>query len=90
MIYLGICLSLSTADLITVIGLGLDIVGIALLFWVAPEKYPDPQSSAGFAIDSDIGESWRIAQERRKWLARISLTLIVLGFMMQAFSVAYF
>ena len=37
-------------DCINVTGLALDIVGIALLFWVAPEKDPDPQSRAGFAI----------------------------------------
>ena len=72
MINLG--LYLSTADLITVIGLVLDIVGIVLLFWVAPEKYPAPQSTVFFAIEGDSRERWRIAQERRKRPARISLS----------------
>ena len=33
------------ADIWIAVGLLLDIVGIFLLFFVVPEKYPDPQSS---------------------------------------------
>ena len=83
-------LYLSTADLVTVSGLAFDIVGIILLFWVAPEKHPDPQSTAFFAIEDDSRERWRHAQKRRSRLARISLALIVLGFFLQALAVAYF
>ena len=41
-------------------------------------------------VASVSGTTCPLAQERRKRLARISLTLIVLGFRLQAFAVAYF
>ena len=36
---------MNVPDLLTVVGITLDAVGIALLFWYAPEKYPDPQTT---------------------------------------------
>ena len=77
-------------DQVIVLGLLLDIVGIVLLFWVAPEKYPDPQSRAFFAIETDLRERWQKQQVRRRFLARSSLVCIVLGFTLQAFAVVYF
>ena len=77
-------------DLLTVVGLCLDIIGIILLFWVAPEKTPDPQSTVSFAIDKGIRECWRKQQILRKWLARASLSLIVVGFSLQAVAVIWF
>ena len=71
-------------------GLALDIGGIILLFWVAPEKTPDPQSTAGFAIDREIREHWRKQQIVRRRLARVSLAVIVLGFLLQAVAVICF
>lgn len=47
------------ADSITVIGLGLDILGIPLLFWFAPVEFPDPQSTAFFAVEGDSRDRWR-------------------------------
>ena len=88
MVCFGLCLS--NADLVTVSGLAFDIVGIILLFWVAPEKYPDPQSTSFFRIEGDGRERWLHAQKRRAWLARISLALIVFGFFLQALAVACF
>ena len=77
-------------DCITVTGLALDIVGIALLFWVAPEKDPDPQSRAGFAIPREQREAWRKSQICRGTYARASLVLIILGFTLQACAVIFF
>lgn len=85
---LGLCISIP--DVITVIGLLLDIGGIILLFWVAPEKYPDPQATAGFAIDREYRENWRKAQKRRGELARAGLLCIVIGFTLQACAVILF
>ena len=83
-------LCISIPDLITVIGLLFDIGGIILLFWVAPEKYPDPQSTASFAIAREYHENWRKAQKRRGTLARVSLLCIVIGFILQACAVIFF
>ena len=78
------------ADWVTVTGLALDIMGIARLFWVAPEKYPDPQSTAGFAIPREQREAWRKTQRRRGTCARASLVCIILGFTLQAGAVILF
>ena len=83
-------MSMPPGDLITVAGLTLDIIGIIILFWVAPEKTPDPQSTAGFAIKREIRERWRKQQIVRRWLARVSLGVIVVGFSLQAVAVIWF
>ena len=77
-------------DWITVSGLALDVVGIALLFWIAPEKYPDPQSTAGFSITKEQREAWRKSHRRRGTCARASLVCIILGFTLQACAVILF
>lgn len=78
-------------DLIAVVGLSLDVIGVVLLFWVAPEKYPDPQAGAFFAIEPpEIREQWRRNQKLRKWLAIASLMLIALGFVLQGVAIVLF
>ena len=79
------------ADLITAIGLALDIIGILFLFWFAPEKIPDPQSTVGFAIEPpEIRENWRKNQRLRRWIVRLSVVVIVVGFIFQAIAVLFF
>ena len=46
-------------DIFTAIGLLLDAVGVVFLFWYAPEKIPDPQSTVSFAIEGDARIRWR-------------------------------
>ena len=77
-----------SADLVTVIGLGLDVVGVALLFWVAPEKYPDPQFGVAFAIEGNARKKWQKAQKQRGWLAKASLVCIIVGFILQGVAIA--
>ena len=78
------------ADLLSAIGLILDAVGIILLFWFAPEKYPDPQSTAFFAIEDDSRERWRNNQRRRTFISRGSVIMIVTGFGLQLIAVVFF
>lgn len=71
---------------LTVIGLFLDIVGVVLLFYVAPEKFPDPQAGVSFALEGDDRkrrEQWRKRQPTRRRLAAFSVVLIILGFGLQ-------
>lgn len=80
---------MSEPDLLTVVGLTLDAVGIVLLFWYSPEKYPDPQSTASFAIEDGSRDEWRKKQPKRKSIARFSVTIIVIGFALQAIAVVF-
>ena len=57
---------MNVPDLLTVVGITLDAVGIVLLFWYAPEKYPDHQTLEFFAIEDDSGDEWRKKQQKRK------------------------
>ena len=77
-------------DAIAISGLFLDVLGVALLFWIAPEKYPDPQSLSSFAIDSRFREKWSRKQKLRKWLAYASLIFIISGFLIQGIAIALF
>ena len=81
---------LSYPDILTVIGLTLDAVGIVLLFWYAPEKYPDPQYGSTFALEGEDKikrERWKADQPKRKKLANWSIGIIVAGFALQALAV---
>ena len=79
------------ADVFSAVGLTLDIVGIVSLFWFAPEKYPDPQSTAFFALeDKDLRPRWRRNQSRRVIVVRISVAAIVVGFILQGIAVVFF
>lgn len=78
------------ADLLTAIGLIMDAVGIILLFWFAPEKYPDPQSTVSFAIEGDSRERWKQNQRRRTFVSRGSVIIIVVGFGLQLVAVVFF
>lgn len=76
-------------EAITVLGLGLEIVGIVLLFFVAPEKYPDPQYGVTFAIQSNKRKVWQQTQTKRQLLAGVSILSIILGFVLQALPLAF-
>ena len=76
-------------DFLIVVGLTLDAVGIVLLFWHAPEKYPDPQSTAFFAIEDESRDEWRKRQWKRRLIARFSVSIIVVGFALQAVAVIF-
>jgi len=73
---------------VTAIGLTLDILGIIVVFVFAPERYPDPQSSAGFALgDKKLRPRWRKNQRRRTSVTRIGVSVIVIGFLLQIIAV---
>ena len=80
-----------TPDIITIVGLLLDAIGIILLFCVAPEKFPDPHT--GIAMSSPESrkakEEWKKMQVKRNRRANFSLGMIVTGFLLQAFAVYY-
>lgn len=78
---------ISTADGLTFIGLMLDILGVALLFCFAPEKFPDPQFQASFRVDQDLRERWRQDQRWRRRAALAGVSLLVTGFSLQAVAV---
>ena len=80
---------MNAPELLTVIGLTMDAVGIVLLFLYAPEKFPDPQSTAFFAIEDNSRERWRAAQPRRRKIAVASVCIIVVGFALQAIAVIF-
>ena len=64
-------------------GLAMDAVGIFLYFWFAPERHPDPQWSAFFAVEGEAAvrrEEWTKTKPRREKLSLISMGLIFLGF----------
>lgn len=77
-------------DIFAAVGLALDAIGIVVLFLVAPEKYPDPQSLAFFAIEDDSRDRWRHMQRRRTIVSRISVVVIVVGFILQGIAVVFF
>ena len=80
---------MSSPDILTVTGLILDADGIVLLFWNAPEKFPDPQYDAFFAIEDDSRDEWRKQQSKRKKIANFSICIIVTGFILQAIAVIF-
>lgn len=71
------------AEILTIVGLFFDIVGVFLLFCFAPEKDPNPQIRAGFRIADRIRNEWLKHQSRRHVVAWFSVILIVFGFGMQ-------
>ena len=76
---------------LTATGLLLDIIGIIALFWLAPEKYPDPQSTVSFKVEpSELRDRWRKNNERRKVVAGIGVSAMVLGFALQFIAVVAF
>lgn len=79
--------AMDTPSILTIVGLVMDASGIVTLFKYAPEKYPDPQSRAGFAIKKEVRDGWRKKQARRRCIANISLGVIVGGFALQAIAV---
>ena len=79
------------ADIWIAVGLLLDIVGIVLLFFVVPEKYPDPQSSAFFALeDKKLRPRWIKNQRRRRCAAIMGVVMISFGFVFQGVAVLFF
>ena len=78
------------ADFLTVAGLVLDAFGIVGLFIVAPEKYPDPQSTAFFSIGEHAQERWRKRQKIRKIAARTLMGVVFFGFILQGFAAAMY
>ena len=71
---------------LTVVGLSLDIVGVAILFLFAPEKFVEPQSRAFFSVEGEskkAQERWVKRQPVRKNLASVGVGLIILGFLFQ-------
>ena len=74
------------SEIITMFGLGLDIVGVVLLFCYSPEKFADPQWNAFFAVEGESKrrkEEWQRLQPRRRKIAGFAVILIVLGFTLQ-------
>ena len=78
------------ADIIITVGLAFDIVGISLLFFYAPEKFSDPQSTAFFEIEDDSRDVWKKQQRRRECIAKISVIMIIVGFVLQIIAVIFF
>ena len=76
-------------DHITVFGLVLDALGIVLLFFYAPEKFPHPQTKAMFAIPSEVRISFEKAQKRRKRFSGAALAMIFVGFVLQIIAVVF-
>ena len=75
------------AEILATVGLALDIIGIVTLFVFAPEKYPNPQSAAFFALEGGEKEKWEVAQSKRRLLTWIAVKVIVTGFTLQAIAV---
>ena len=74
------------SEIITMVGLAFDIVGVVLLFCHSPEKFADPQWSAFFAVEGESKrrrEEWQRLQPRRRKIAVSAVVLIVLGFSFQ-------
>ena len=79
------------ADLLTSVGLLMDIVGIVGLFVFAPEKSPDPQAGVFFTLeDRELRPRWRRSQHRRTIVATVSVAVIALGFLLQGIAVLCF
>lgn len=82
-------LSINTPDILIVSGLIMDAVGIVLLFCFAPEKFPDPQTKAFFKIEDESRDEWGRGQSKRNRIAKFSVFIIVLGFMLQCIAVMF-
>ena len=84
-------MEMTNRDWLIVVGLVLDIVGIIGLFFFAPEKHPDPQAGAFFALqDKTIRPRWRDSQRLRARMARLCLGTIAVGFFLQAAAVVIY
>lgn len=75
------------SQLLTAIGLGLDIVGVVVLFAYAPENSPNPQWASFFKLEDGSPERWARDQQRRSKLARGAFILLVAGFALQALAI---
>ena len=74
------------AENLAILGLVFDIAGVVLLFCYSPEKFPDPQWDAFFAVEGESKkrrERWKDLQPRRERITRVSVILIILGFVLQ-------
>ena len=80
---------LTAAEIVTVVGLLMDAIGIALLFSYAPEKFPHPQTRAFFRIDEDRKLAFEAAQKRRSRIAGSALLMIFAGFVLQIVAVIF-
>ena len=81
------------ADALILCGLILDIVGVVAIFWIAPEKHPDPQNSSFFALEGEDAkrrDRWKKLHPMRVQLSRMGVSLIVVGFVLQGLGVAFF
>ena len=70
----------------TTVGLALDAIGVVLLFSFAPERFADPQWSAFFRVEGESAkkrEHWKKMQPVRKWISRLAVAMIVIGFLLQ-------
>ena len=80
-----------SADFLNASGLALDIVGIIGLFLFSPEKYPDPQWSAFFALeDKELRPQWRRRQRIRRRISGTCMIAIAVGFALQLVAVIVF
>lgn len=68
---------------LSVIGLCLNVVGVVMLFRVAPEKHLHPQAMIAFKLNEGQREEWEAGDRKRRMLARASLALITIGFVLQ-------
>ena len=68
---------------LSVIGLFLDIVGVVMLFRVAPEKHLHPQAMLAFQLNEAERKEWEAGDRKRRRLARVSLAIIAIGFVLQ-------
>ncbi len=75
------------SQLLTVVGLGLDIAGVVVLFVYAAEKSPNPQWASFFKLEDGSPERWARDQRRRTKLGRCALILLVAGFALQALAI---
>ena len=82
-------LAVSVPDMWSIAGLILDAIGIVLLFWNAPEKFPDPQTRAFFKIEDGSRDEWERKQVFRRRIAGISVGMIVVGFVFQGIAVTF-
>ena len=67
-------------EIMSIVGLALDIFGVVLLFYHSPEKFPDPQWSAFFAVEGEskkFRDRWKELQpkRRRKGSAQIAVEI---------------
>ena len=74
---------LGAGQALTIIGLLLDIVGVIVLFWFAPEKHPHPQWSLAFQLNQADQNEWEAKDRRRRRIALASVVAIIVGFLLQ-------